>query len=415
MLLIFLTTILVILVTHCDGFAPSIVFASTKAGSFAAKDTLVLTRSTVSTTTTDSETKSVAITSPLSSSSVDPRLDLVTTKSVVKKVAVAGATGRTGKLVVEELLRRGVNVVALVRSTTKAQEVLGNLTIEFNIDDNNTSNKKLSIVPCDLTNEDAISNAVKGCDATVWCATGFSDAKTGLFERIKRLLGIALAPQQSIDAVGIPAVGRSMLNQAGSGNDDGMRKGYPQVIMLSSAGVTRVSWSDEKKEKFRGCSDIPIVRLNPFKILNIKADSEEALRQTGVNYCIVRPCGLNDGWPAGARPVFSQGDVAVGRINRKDVAKVLCDVLTLTEACDKTFEIIGLAGYPAPLDIGPALARLKTDVEGVSEAEVEAMYALQQQLLPGERQDAAALAMGQTYEQLDKGETGRLGERGTGT
>jgi hypothetical protein len=36
-----------------------------------------------------------------------------------------------------------------------------------------------------------------------------------------------------------------------------------------------------------------------------------------------------------------------------------------------------------------------------------------QQLLPGEKQDAAALAMGQTYEQLDKGETGRLGARGT--
>jgi hypothetical protein len=35
-----------------------------------------------------------------------------------------------------------------------------------------------------------------------------------------------------------------------------------------------------------------------------------------------------------------------------------------------------------------------------------------QQLLPGERQDSAALAMGQTYEQLDKGEVGRLGRRG---
>ena len=47
----------------------------------------------------------------------------------------------------------------------------------------------------------------------------------------------------------------------------------------------------------------------------------------GVDYCIVRPAGLNDNWPAGSRPVFSQGDVAVGRINRKDVAKVLVDVL----------------------------------------------------------------------------------------
>ena len=33
-------------------------------------------------------------------------------------------------------------------------------------------------------------------------------------------------------------------------------------------------------------------------------------------------------------------------------------------------------------------------------------------LLPGEKQDAAQLAMGQTYEQLDKNEVGRLGKRG---
>ena len=162
----------------------------------------------------------------------------------------------------------------------------------------------------------------------------------------------------------------------------------------------------------KGCAEIPIVRLNPFGILGLKAEGERQLRKNGVKYCVVRPCGLNDNWPEGARPVFSQGDVAVGRINRKDVSKILCDVLSLPEACDKTFEVIGLAGYPPPRGIGPALERLKLDSEDLSESEVEAMYAVAQQLLPGERQDAAALAMGQTYEQLDKGETGRLGERG---
>jgi hypothetical protein len=35
-----------------------------------------------------------------------------------------------------------------------------------------------------------------------------------------------------------------------------------------------------------------------------------------------------------------------------------------------------------------------------------------QQLLPGETMEPAKLAMGQTYEQLDAGQTGRLGERG---
>jgi hypothetical protein len=56
---------------------------------------------------------------------------------------------------------------------------------------------------------------------------------------------------------------------------------------------------------------------------------------------------------------------------------------------------------------------LKTDKEDLSPEEVAASFAIMQQLLPGERQDAAALAMGQTYEQLDVGERGRLGERGT--
>lgn len=133
----------------------------------------------------------------------------------------------------------------------------------------------------------------------------------------------------------------------------------------------------------------------------------------GVNYAIVRPTGLNDKWPAGSRPLFSQGDVAVGRINRKDVAQVLCNVLTTPEACDKTFEVLAVAGYPPAGDIGPALSRLVTDAEGLSETQVEANFGLLQQLLPGEVQDAAQLAMGQTYEELDQGKTGRLGERGT--
>jgi hypothetical protein len=117
--------------------------------------------------------------------------------------------------------------------------------------------------------------------------------------------------------------------------------------------------------------------------------------KSGVKYCIVRPAGLNDEWPSGSRPIFSQGDVAVGRICRKDVATVCVDVLSTPEACDKTFEVIGLAHYPPAVSIAPTLARLKTDREGLpSPEETAAIYAVMQQFLPGEKQDAAALAMG---------------------
>lgn len=317
---------------------------------------------------------------------------------VLTKVAVSGATGRTGKLVVEELLERNVRVVAMVRSMEKAKET-------FSMD-----NEKLQVMECDLTSKGAIENALKGCDAAVWCATGFSDApSSNIWTKVQSFLQIAVAPKIGIDAVGIPAFGSVYSGQ--KEDKDGMV--LPRVVMLSSAGVTRPQWDDAKKEQFAGSADIPIVRLNPFGILDIKAESEEKLRNSGANYCIVRPTGLNDDWPAGSRPVFSQGDVAVGRINRKDVAKVLVDVLTCPEAVGKTFEMFGLAGYPPPTDLNQALARLKPDAEGLpSTEELAASYSAMQQLLPGERQDSAGLAMGQTYEQLDKDEVGRLGKRG---
>lgn len=135
--------------------------------------------------------------------------------------------------------------------------------------------------------------------------------------------------------------------------------------------------------------------------------------QKGVNYAIVRPCGLNDNHPEGSRPLFSQGDVAVGRNNRKDVAKVLVECLATPEATGKTFELLGIAGYEPPRSIGGALSKLRTDKEGVPPLDVIlSTYTTLQQLLPGEAQDAAALAMGQTYEQLDRDEVGRLGVRG---
>eukprot|EP00534_Pseudo-nitzschia_fraudulenta_P009509 CAMPEP_0201170468 /NCGR_PEP_ID=MMETSP0851-20130426/84112_1 /ASSEMBLY_ACC=CAM_ASM_000631 /TAXON_ID=183588 /ORGANISM="Pseudo-nitzschia fraudulenta, Strain WWA7" /LENGTH=389 /DNA_ID=CAMNT_0047452511 /DNA_START=44 /DNA_END=1213 /DNA_ORIENTATION=+ len=317
----------------------------------------------------------------------------VPTSEVVRKVAVAGATGKTGKLVVDELLSRNVKVVGLIRNETKAEELFGDYSTDA-----------LELHQCKLTDPEDVAEKLVGCDATVWCATGFTEEAMGTTPPTG-----TMSPELSVDVMGVPAVAGAMLQEQQQ-NDAG--ETYARVVMCSSAGTTRPSWDEEKKEKLKGCADIPIVRLNPFGILGLKAQSEAKLRETGVDYCIVRPCGLNDKWPEGARPVFSQGDVAVGRLNRKDLAKVLCDVLSLPEACNKTFEMVGLAGYPPPRGIGPALERLKLDSEDLSEAEVEAAFAFAQQLLPGESQNAAALAMGQTYEQLDKGETGRLGERG---
>lgn len=335
--------------------------------------------------------------------------------SLVNRVAVAGATGRTGKFVVEQLLEQNVPVLALVRDVDKASSTL------------DVANELLTIRQTDLGSEGDVIAALKDddggkqqCDAAIWAATGFSDAPDqSIVDKLKAVFGLATNARGTIDAVGLPALGEGLAKSPKRATADG--RALPKVVMLSSAGVTRPDWTDEKKSALEGSAGIPIVRLNPFGILGVKAESEDTLRGCGAEYSIFRPCGLNDKWAPNQRPVFTQGDVAVGRINRQDVAKILVDLLSTPEATGKTFEGISIANsegyYPPASSIGPALERLALDSDtggkGPSEEVVRATYALMQQLLPGEKQDAAQLAMGQTYEQLDKDEQGRLGERGT--
>eukprot|EP00579_Thalassiosira_antarctica_P005970 CAMPEP_0201877000 /NCGR_PEP_ID=MMETSP0902-20130614/8522_1 /ASSEMBLY_ACC=CAM_ASM_000551 /TAXON_ID=420261 /ORGANISM="Thalassiosira antarctica, Strain CCMP982" /LENGTH=411 /DNA_ID=CAMNT_0048404355 /DNA_START=52 /DNA_END=1287 /DNA_ORIENTATION=- len=345
----------------------------------------------------------------LTNDAKNPKSQQPPLSTLVNRVAVAGATGRTGKYVVQQLLSQNVPVLAMVRDVDKAANVL------------DPTNALLTIRQTDLGSEkDVIAALSDGgeegkCDAAIWAATGFSDSPDqSILDKLKAVFGLATNAQATIDAVGLPALGEGLAKTSKGGV-------LPKVVMLSSAGCTRPSWSEEKKLALDGSAGIPIVRLNPFGILDVKKESEEKLRSCGVEYCIFRPGGLNDSWSPNQRPIFSQGDVAVGRINRQDVAKILVDLLSTPEATGKTFEGVSIANsegyYPPAPSIGPALDRLALDSvnggTGPSEEVVRATYAIMQQLLPGEKQDAAKLAMGQTYEQLDKDEDGRLGKRGT--
>jgi nucleoside-diphosphate-sugar epimerase len=314
----------------------------------------------------------------------------------LKRVLVTGATGRVGRLVITELLAKDdVTVKALVRNVQKAKEVL-------------PDDSRLEVLKCDLGNVQELKKQCKDCDAAIWAATGFSDAMSPV-DKLFGAFKLKFQPKVSIDIAGVAAVGEALSGSSGVlPEGDG-----PNVVICSSAGVTRPTWSDEKKLRFVGAADIPIVRLNPLNILGIKREAEESVRRSEARYCILRPTGLNDKWPQG-RPVFSQGDLAVGRISRGDTAKVLADLLFEPKCVGKTIECFSLSGYPTPFSYESQLQRLRADTEGpISEDALEGQYALLQQMVPGETLAPNQLAMGQSYEQLDKGETGRLGKRGT--
>ncbi len=70
----------------------------------------------------------------------------------VTKVAVTGATGRTGRYIVQELLDRKIPVVALVRNETKAQEIF------------DSSETLLDIISCDLSQREQVeAGALPSC------------------------------------------------------------------------------------------------------------------------------------------------------------------------------------------------------------------------------------------------------------
>jgi len=111
----------------------------------------------------------------------------------------------------------------------------------------------------------------------------------------------------------------------------------PRFVLLSSAAVTRPFWSNEKKAQYASSYDIPIVQLNPGNVLVEKFNGEQQVRKSGIPYAIIRYTGLNDDQPDGS-VILDQGDTLVGRINRKDGAKLAVDVLMDSDAYYKTFE-----------------------------------------------------------------------------
>jgi len=268
---------------------------------------------------------------------------------------LTGGTGRVGQRVVEKLLDHDHKVVVLTRNASEASMLL-------------PTSVNLEIKPYDI----ASLTSSQPCKL-IHCANDVSllPAFTDTFPKSKRTwLRRRRRPPST----------------------------PPSITLLSSAGVTRPSWSQAKAKRLPGAADIPIVRLNPGDILNVKFKAEEKLRRSHVPYSIVRPVGLKDSWPSG-RPIFSQNDVAVGRINLDDLASVLIATSLSVEATGKTFEAQTLTGYLPPKDYSGVLSNLALDGGEVKDES----YNLLQQLLPGEEQDATKLEMGRSYEEVDSG------------
>ena len=209
-------------------------------------------------------------------------------------IAVFGAAGRTGRHVLEELSIRGVRIRALSRDIQKAQETIGG---------------DYQWTQADVTQPETLIMALQDSDIIIST--------------------IGAKPGKGPDGPE-SVVYKGVINLV----DEAKRAGTRHIIYMSSIGAG-------------GSQHFSTVFLNLFmnKTMKWKSLGEEYIRNSGIDFTIVRPGGLYG--EAGTQGIrFDQGDKIIGSIPRGDVASVLIEAVYNSDAINKTFEIINDESLP---------------------------------------------------------------------
>ncbi|XP_010487816.1 PREDICTED: protein TIC 62, chloroplastic-like [Camelina sativa] len=233
-------------------------------------------------------------------------------------VFVAGATGKVGSRTVRELLKLGFRVRAGVRSAQRAgslvQSVKG-MKLQ-NTDEGTQPVEKLEIVECDLEKKDSIKPAL-GKASVVICCIGASEKEISDITGPYRI--DYLATKNLVDAAKSAKVNN--------------------FILVTSLGTNKFGF--------------PAAILNLFwGVLCWKRKAEEALIESGLNYAIVRPGGMErptDAYKETHNLTLSLDDTLFGgQVSNLQVAELLaCMAKNPRLSCSKIVEVV--AETTAPL------------------------------------------------------------------
>lgn len=197
-------------------------------------------------------------------------------------ILVAGSHGKTGLQIVELLVEREHNVMAMIRDDAQSDEM-----------------EKLGATPFVANLEGDVEFAVEGAEAVIFAAGSGPDTGEDKTWAVDRDGAIKLI--ESCE-----------------------RNGVVRFILLSSVGVDAPEQASEEMQAY----------------LKAKAESEKRLKKSKLNYTIVRPGMLNN--DAESRHIIAQESLRdkKGQISRADVALSIVEALENTHTYRKTFEII---------------------------------------------------------------------------
>jgi uncharacterized protein YbjT (DUF2867 family) len=201
------------------------------------------------------------------------------------KVLVAGAHGKTARRLVRMLTEDGHEVRGLVRK-------------EEQIPDVEADGAEPVLVDLEEEGVEAVGRAVDGCDAVVFAAGAGP--------------GSGAARKETMDYGGA-----AKLVEAAEQN------GVRRYLMLSSMGAGDPEGGSEP--------------MRPY--LRAKARADERLRESGLDYTIIRPGSLTDEEETD-RIEAAEELGRRGEISRSDVARTFAEALELESTYGKTFEIL---------------------------------------------------------------------------
>ncbi len=194
------------------------------------------------------------------------------------KVLVIGASGKTGRLVVQKLLAQSQQIQALVRREEAAAELraLGAET-----------------VVADLTGD--VSHTLTGCNAVVFTAGA----------------GMTGDPEE------VDYRGAVKLMEAAEAQN------ISRFVMVSSLGT---GYAERMPEM-----------LKPY--LGAKQKAEKVLEDSALEYTTVKPGGLTDAAGTG-KVILAEVLAQSGRISRADVTEIVAEVLLGKLALKTSFEVV---------------------------------------------------------------------------
>lgn len=201
------------------------------------------------------------------------------------KLVVAGAHGKISRHLVRMLAEDGHEVRGLVRKEEQLADVEAD---------------GAQPILCDLEQADSesVESAVEGCDAVVFAAGAGPGSGT---ER-----------KETMDYGGA-----AKLIEAAEKHD------VQRYIMVSTMGADDPESRDES--------------MRPY--LRAKGKADERLRDSGLDYTIIRPGRLTD--DAGAGTIDAAGSLGrYGEVSREDVARVIAVALESLTTRGKTFEVL---------------------------------------------------------------------------